>query len=417
MCSAQIAIQSATKRAAHWLPVASLCVTQVVSWGTLYYAFSVLLAPMGVSRGWNQAQMVGAFTVSLLMSGLCAYPTGKLIHRYGGRLVMSAGSILAAVALLVVATAPTLAGFYLGWALAGTAMALTLYEAAFAMLASAYGSDYRRAVTTVTLAGGFASSAFWPLTERLLAWIGWQQTTLVYAGLHLLLCLPLHAAGLRRASAQFTTGTRKPDRHTGLWSLLRQRRFILLACSYACNAIVFAAISVHLIPLLQVKGASAQQAAWLAAAAGPMQVLGRVVEFLFGSRWRAAQTGTAAMLALLPALLGLLIPGAPFSVLLACIGLYGVSNGVMTIVRSVSIVELFDRQDYAPVSGALTAPATLARALGPFLASLLLLHSTSYDSVLVALAVMATAALLLFMRANQRNASDEANLDLKLKER
>lgn len=408
MLSAQIAIQSATKRAAYWLPVWSLCVTQVVSWGTLYYAFSLLLAPMGTSRGWNQAQMVGAFSVSLLVSGICAYPAGKLIHRYGGRLVMSAGSILAAVALLVVAVAPSLAGFYLGWALAGTAMALTLYEAAFAMLASAYDSDYRRAVTTVTLAGGFASTAFWPLTERMVVWIGWQQTTLVYAGLHLLMCLPMHAGGLRGASAQSTTSTGKPGRPAGLRSLLRQPRFILLASSYACNAIVFAAVSVHLIPLLQVKGASAQQAAWLAAAAGPMQVLGRVGEFLFGGRWRAAQTGTAAMLVLLPALLGLLIPGAPFSVLLICIGLYGLSNGVMTIVRSLSIVELFGRQNYAPVSGALAAPATLARALGPFLASLLLLHSPRYDGVLLALAVVATSALLLFVRANQRKLSYEA---------
>ncbi len=407
MVSEHNTILSTTKGAASWMPVWSLCATQVVSWGTLYYAFSVLLAPMGMSRGWNQAQMVGAFSVSLLVSGVCAYPAGKLIHRYGGRVMMSAGSVLAALALFAVAVATSLAGFYLGWALAGMAMALTLYEAAFALLADVFDSDYRRAVTTVTLAGGLASTVFWPLTERLVVWIGWQQTTLAYSLLHLFVCLPLHAAGLRAASARLTRNTWKPARAASLSSLLRQPRFILLASIYICNAIVFAVVSVHLIPLLQVKGASALQAAWLAAAAGPMQVLGRVIEFLFGGRLRAAQTGTIAMLVLLPALLGLLIPGASFGVLLVCIGLYGVSNGVMTIVRSLSIVELFGRRNYAPVSGALAAPATVARALGPFLASLLLLDSPRYNGVLLALAAVSTTSLLLFVKANQGNESRE----------
>jgi predicted MFS family arabinose efflux permease len=384
----------------HLLPVWALCVTQIISWGTLYYAFPVLLAPIGTSRGWNQADMVGAFSFSLLISGACAYPVGKLFQRLDGRAVMSTGSALAAVALALVAAARSVEFFYLGWAVAGMAMALTLYEAAFTVLALLYESDYRRAVTIVTLAGGFASTLFWPLTERLVVWIGWYQCLLIYAGLHVFVCLPLHAFALSSEAWPGPARTR-PVGSVSLADLLKQPRFLFLATSYTLNAVVFAVVSVHLIPLLQARGASSQEAAWLAAAAGPMQVAGRLIEFRFGGRWRAGQTGAAAMIITIPALVGLMIPGTSWPLILVSVGLYGISNGVMTIVRSLSIVELFERRNYAQISGAIAAPATVSRALGPYLASLVLVRSAGYGTVLLLLGVVAILALTFFAAANR----------------
>jgi hypothetical protein len=130
-----------------------------------------------------------------------------------------------------------------------------------------------------------------------------------------------------------------------------------------------------------------------------MQVAGRLVEFRFGNRWRAAQTGTVALMVLIPALVGLAIPGAPIALLLASVGLYGISNGVMTIVRSLSVVEIFGRQNFAQVSGAIAAPATMARAAGPILASLLLLQSPGYIGVLAAMILLSSVSVFLFAHA------------------
>lgn len=379
-------------------PVWIFCITQVISWGTLYYAFSVLLGPIGAGRAWNQAEMVGAFSLSLLVSGLAAYPVGKLIHRFGGRLMMSLGSACGAFSLAAVAVAPSLPLFYLAWACAGLAMSLTLYEAAFAVLSKIYDADYRRAVTAVTLAGGFASTLFWPLTERLVSWTGWQSTLLFYAALHLFVCLPLHAAGLRVAPSSLPPPTGVATAHTIL-GLIRMPRFLFLTASFTLNSIVFAVFAVHLIPLLEARGLSSHHAAWLAAFAGPMQVFGRVMEFRFGSRWRASQIGIVALAAMVPALLGLTADRTPWFGTLLCIGLYGVSNGVMTIVRSLTIVDLFGREHYAQVSGAISAPATVARAAGPILASAVLLFSQGYAAVLILLALFAILSLLLFWGA------------------
>lgn len=378
----------------YWLPVWVLCVTQVLSWGTLYYAFSVLLGAIGAGHGWSVAQMVGAFSVALLVSGVCAYPAGKLMQRFGGRAVMSAGSLAGAMAMTVVAFAPSLTVFYLGWALAGVSMAGTLYEPAFAALAAIYESDYKRAVTFVTFAGGFASSVFWPLTERMTVWVGWQGTLLAYAGLHLIVCLPLHWLGLPAVHAAGPVPV--PVRIAGL---IREARFLLLAASLTMYATVFSVVSVHLVPMLQAKGATLQQAAWLAAVAGPMQVVGRLIEFRYGANWSATRTGVLSLAAFVPALLLLMLRPVPAGILLLAIGTYGMANGIVTIVRSVIVVELFGREQYAQISGALAAPSTVARAGAPFLASLLLVWAGGYNGVLLALTVVASAAALLFRRA------------------
>ena len=376
-------------------PVWVLCVTQVISWGTLYYAFSVLLHPVGIDRDWRQDQMVGAFAVSLLISGIFAYPVGRFIARMGGRTVMSAGSLMAAVALCSLSFAMSLPVFYASWAIAGLAMACTLYEAAFSVLAGIYQGEYKRAVTTVTLAGGFASTLFWPLTERLVALIGWRETALVYVGLHLGVCLPLHWFGLPSATKHHGPESPSP-RHTSLSGLVRIRVFWLLSGTYMLNAVVFSVLSVHMVPLFQSRGLSPQDAAWLAACAGPMQVLGRLVEFRFGHRWTATQTGVVALALVLPALMALAVWPIPITIVALAVGLYGVSNGVMTIVRSISVVQVFGHHSYAAVNGAIMGPALVSRSLGPLFASMMLDRVGRYEPVLLVLGCFGLVALALF---------------------
>ena len=71
-------------------------------------------------------------------------------------------------------------------------MRLTTYDAAFAALAHIVPHNTRRAISYLTLFGGLASTAFWPLGHWLSARYGWHATLLIYAALHLLVCLPIH---------------------------------------------------------------------------------------------------------------------------------------------------------------------------------------------------------------------------------
>lgn len=188
--------------------------------------------------------------------------------------------------------------------------------------------------------------------------------------------------------------------------LIRLRAFWLLTGCYMLNAVVFSVVSVHLIPLLQSRGLTSQQAAWLAACAGPMQVLGRIVEFRFGHRWTAAQTGTVALTLVLPALLGLSLWPVPILLVGISVGLYGISNGVMTIVRSVSVGEVFGRESYAYVNGALMGPALVSRAFGPLLAATVMERSGGYGPVLAMLGCFGLSSLALFVTAMRVHTTD-----------
>jgi hypothetical protein len=59
-----------------WWMVAGLAVTELVSWGVLVYAFSVLVVPMRAELGWSTAQLNGAYTTGVAVSGLVAVPVG-----------------------------------------------------------------------------------------------------------------------------------------------------------------------------------------------------------------------------------------------------------------------------------------------------------------------------------------------------
>jgi predicted MFS family arabinose efflux permease len=379
--------------------VPALGIAQIVGWGSLYYSIAVLAAPMRADIGIAEPVLFGAFTLSLLISGLAAPAAGRLIDRRGGRTVLSAGSALGALALGIIASATGPALFVLGWAIAGVAMAACLYDAAFTTLHQIAGADYRRALTALTLVAGFASTVFWPLSHVLLEAVGWRQALALYAGLHLAVCLPIH-----RWVVPVHRARRMPDeaapaaepRHAATPASFRW-----LAAAFALTTFVFSVLSVHLIALLQGAGLSATDAILVGALIGPMQVAGRLLEFVFARNVRATIVG-AVSFALMLVALGLLWHVQALSPLaFAFAALYGASNGIITIVRGTVPAELFGREGYGELLGRLARPAFLAQAIAPVAFAVALAGGLSRSDGVLALAGCAAAALVAYRLATR----------------
>ena len=126
-----------------WRGVWALSVTQIVSWGSLYYAISVLMAPIERDLGWSRETIVGAYSLSLLAAGIGAFPSGLAIDRFGGRVVMTSGSVASGMLFLLLAWNDSIAGFYLAWIGLGFAMSTVLYEPAFAVVTASFGGAAR----------------------------------------------------------------------------------------------------------------------------------------------------------------------------------------------------------------------------------------------------------------------------------
>ncbi|MBK7661459.1 MAG: MFS transporter [Betaproteobacteria bacterium] len=196
--------------ARRWSLVAALGVTQIVSWGSVYYAYAVVMGEVARDLGVSSPTVVGAYCGALLVSGIVAAPVGRHIDRHGARAPMVAGSVLAAALLAGFSQVSAVWALYATWAGLGFAMGLVLYEPAFASLALVFRQGLRKAITVLTLAGGLASTVFWPLTQWLESSFGWRDAMLVLAAINLVVCVPLHAIFLPRGGAPRTNRAARP---------------------------------------------------------------------------------------------------------------------------------------------------------------------------------------------------------------
>jgi MFS family permease len=374
-----------------WRVVPALGVAQIIAWGSLYYSIAVLATPMRSDLGISEPFLFGTFTASLLLSGLAAPTVGKLIDRRGGRIVLATGSMLGALALCLIAFSANVLWFVLGWAVAGIAMAACLYDAAFSTLSEIAGTKFRHALTALTLVAGFASTVFWPLSHALLEAVGWRHTLALYAGLHLLVCLPVHFLCLPRHRARPLPAGRPPTNAAARPKM--SAAFFWLAAAFALAAFVFSVLSVHVIGLLKTAGLSATDAIVVASLIGPMQVAGRVTEFVFARNLRAITVGAVALAVMLVAMLCLWRVDGLSALAFGFAILYGCSNGVVTIARGTVPAELFGREAYGELLGRLARPAFFAQALAPVAFSVALANGVSHSTGELGLAVCVALAL------------------------
>jgi MFS family permease len=362
----------------------TMAVAQVISWGTLYYAFSLFVVPMQESLGWSRPLLNGALSLGLLSTGVVAFPVGAWIDRHGGRGVMTLASLLGGLLLLAWARVETPWAFYVIWSLIGASMAGVLYEPAFAVITTVFGADARRGITALTLVGGFASTVFMPLTQLLIAALGWRHALYVLGGLNLAICLPLHLVFVPDRSASHTPAVAAPPPSASpveIKTILRGRVFWGLAIWFTASSATASAIIFQFVPLLTAWGAEMATILTSVALIGPMQVAGRVVLMLFSTRLETRGIGTAVMILLPAAILTLLYFPHTALWLGLCATLYGAGNGVMTIVRGTAVSDLIGRTHYGAINGALTVPMTIARALAPVVSAAL--WSATGDPVLM----------------------------------
>lgn len=257
-----------------------LGLAQTISWGTLYFAFTVFLAPMHDTLGWTRPFLAGGFSLGLLVWALCSFLVGRTLERWPARRVMGTGSVLAAASLLAWSRVGGETAFLLLWLPMGVAMATTLYDPAFVVLRQAFGDAYQRPIVGLTLIAGFASTIGIPLAQWGVAHVGWRHTLQAFALLHLLVCLPIHARLRVRPPAQVMAGSAAaaaaPVTPSAWRMALRMPVFWAVVLAFVAVSLIAAVLGAHLIPLLSEKGVPTGRQLVIAALIGPAQVLGRL---------------------------------------------------------------------------------------------------------------------------------------------
>jgi MFS family permease len=373
-----------------WQVISALGVVQIFTWGSSYYLLAVLAAPIAADTGWSLSWIVGALSIGLLAASVVSPRVGDAIGQYGGRPVLALACLLLASGLVILAVAPSLWVFVVGWMILGVGMGAGLYDAAFATLSGYYGQSARSAITTLTLWGGFASTVCWPLSAFFLEHMGWRGACLTYAAVHLTISLPLVLFVLPGNGKAKATGRRKEIPAVVLHGNERRAYRVIMAIM-VLSGLCVTIISVHLLTLLQQRGLSLAEAVALGALIGPAQVAGRIGEMASGGRHHPIWT-LAAACALTATGITMLASG--FRVIGLSLALYGAGNGIFSIAKGALPLALFGPARYAPIMGRLARPGLIAQAIGPTVGGLLL-SAVGTDNTLLALAGVAVANLAL----------------------
>jgi predicted MFS family arabinose efflux permease len=382
-----------------WGFVAWLSVAQVISWGAIYYSFTLFIDPMMGELGWNKPALTAAFSLGLVASALAAMPVGRLIDLGYGRLVMTAGSVGAALLFAAWSRVESYPVFVAIWIGLGICLAATLYEPGFAVLTRRLGPLSRRGITAMTFLGGFASTVFIPLTHLFIAWLGWRDALLALAAFNLFVCAAIHLLVIRDEAPAKSAGAPQAANPSSARRVLPHPAFWGFVGVAVLHSALFTAITVHLIPLLTERGYSIEAAVAAFTVFGPAQVAARLV-IAASERavtMRTIGVATTALPVAAFAALWALPPGS--WLIFPTVALMGAANGMMTILRAVLPAEIFGRADYGAIQGMISAPATFSKAAGPFLFAALWALWGGYGGVLGIAVGMAAASFACFVVA------------------
>lgn len=351
-----------------WPLVLRLGTAQTLAWGSTYYLPALLAKPMADGLGLPISQIWIAFTVALLASAVLGPFAGRAIDRWGGRPVLMGTSVLFALGLASLSQVQGTTSLMLAWLLIGMAMGSGLYEAAFAALVRLQGTQARASITGITLIAGFASTVGWPLTGLLESAFGWRGACLAWAGLHLLVGLPLNAS-IPRATA-----LPEPPQPQGLAAtdsaavpVAPPHRFTAWALAYVFAATWFisTAMAAHLPQLLVASGATLAGAVAIGALVGPAQVAGRMLEFGFLRRLHPLLSARCAALAHPVGVVCWMVFGPVAGPAFAL--LHGAGNGILTIAKGTLPLVYFGPVGYGQRQGIMMAPSRVAQAFAPLL--------------------------------------------------
>ncbi len=393
-----------------WVILLTVSVTEVISWGILYYAYSVFILPITTDLGVDQLTGATGYSVALLANGLAAPLVGWWLDRYGSRGLMTVGSLAGCGFLVLWSQITSPFQLYLVMVGVGVASAAVLYEPAFAIVATWFRRERGRALQILTFFGAWASFIFIPLAGWLVDQIGWRSALLVLAAI-LALTIPPHALVLRRrpsdlglapdGMSQATCPTTLPEPSVRLGGAIRELRFWLLSIAFAMSGFATVAMTVHLIPYLLNRGEDLVFAASIAGLHGFMSLLGRLFLGPLGERWPRWLV-TVGLFGMQIVGLAVLVCSPHTVAALIYIALFGAGAGTQTIMRAALIAEEYGSSNYGVISGVQNSILTTARTIAPIVAGLLV-GLIGYSGMVWSLIGLLTIGVIALVVVGKRN--------------
>lgn len=385
--------------------VTALGVTTIVSYGASQYLIGVLVGPISSELGWDQAAINGAYSLTVLVGGILGFGVGRVVDRIGARALMSVGSLVLGLSLVLLGRVQTIEQFYLVWGAGiGLGTSLTYYPVSFTVVANWFERRRMNALSTLTFMGAFSSTLFYPLNGALVAAFGWREAVEILGALQLGLALPLHALVIRRHPEDIgltpdgSQAAGRPPVLSGmrLATALRTASFWSITAAISLSFFATTTVIVEHIAFLTSRGLPLTLVTTIVGLFGVAYLPGRAVVALFGERI-PLQILVAGAIALEGGGVGLLLVAHASLGVVAYVLVFGAAYGALAPLRGAIMAERFGRLAYGSIVAAQGIPIAILSALGPFVGGKLTDALGYAASFRLCIAALAAGTLLMLM--------------------
>jgi sugar phosphate permease len=405
-----------------WWIVFATSLICLLGYGTWLYSFGVFFKPMAAEFGWSRAVIAGAYSLRSVEGGIAGPAVGWAVDRFGSRVVMQGGAVIAGLGFVMMLFVDSILGFYLIYAVwLSIGMSAMLYIPSQAAIAKWFDRRLSFALAILTAGVGLSGLLCAPLLSVLVQHIGWRYAFVAVGIAIWVIVLPVsflirntpEEIGLKRDGAasdvtqqhyspettKETRGERRPDEGYTLRQALRSPVFWIMACAFGFALMSHAVVTVHTIPALTDAGISAQTAAFafgmvlFVGIAGKLLIgyLGDVVEirYLFVAAYSLQAAGILV-----------LMNARGTAMVYLFIALFGVGFGGTVPLMPAIRRKYFGVKAFAKIQGFMTPITMIISALGPIAAGYIFDVSGSYrwGFLLVAMTIFLAALMLFLLR-------------------
>jgi MFS family permease len=419
-----------------WIVVAT-CFFIIAPVAPIIASFSIFQVAVLDEYNWSRGSFAISLSIFLIFAGLGAPVAGGLIDRFGPRRVMPIGTLITALALILMSRSTSLWHFYLSFGVLGAVgSSLLQHTPLTALIANWFVRHRGTAIGIVSSGSGAGQLALLPLLQILIKEIGWRHTYLVFGLVILviptvLILLFLHTRpedrglsiedemGGRRAGNEdedLGEGNLKQDTRGGSqaeviildkewaevdWTIgkaSRTFRFWTLALVMALFAAGAMLISPQLVAYLEEKSYGPFLVASVLFLQGMLNMVGEFVGGFLSDRIGREKALTVSLVAFIACIVLLNLAGVVISPALVYVFtlFYGLGFGMAVPALMTSASDLFQGKHFGSILGAIVFIGYFGAAIGAWLGGRLIDLTGAYQSNFMAagVAMLISAALI-----------------------
>ena len=247
------------------------------------HGFGLFLQPISHDLGWGRETFALAIAVQNLVWGATQPFVGMVSDKYGAARVVMAGAALYALGLVAMANSHSPFVFVLT---SGVLLGIGLSGVTFSVISGVLGRSFPPEKRSMALgisaaAGSFGQFAMLPVTQWLLAHVGWYGALLAMGAIALCMA-PMAAALIERRGAQHHAFIQSAGQ--AMREALGHRGFMLLTAGFFVCGFQVVFLAVHLPAYLSDKGMPARVAVTALALIGLFNIVGTYIAGWLGGR-------------------------------------------------------------------------------------------------------------------------------------